>query len=78
VAIGLVGALALDAITRESFTAFPTAYLGMLLIGLALATAREADEEEPAAGAVPARKKARARSRRRPITGVPRPGATGA
>ena len=36
--------LMLDAITRSSFTAFPTAYVAMLMIGVALAagTARVA------------------------------------
>ena len=37
----LVMTLALDAVTRESFTGFPTAFLGFLFIGLALAAARE-------------------------------------
>jgi len=35
--------LMLDALTRASFTGFPTAFLGLLLVGIALATAREED-----------------------------------
>lgn len=76
VALGLVLALVLDAVTRESFTAFPTAYLALLLIGLALAAA----SDEPSADA-PAAAPARAR-RRTPRTGrapgLPRPETTGA
>ena len=37
VAIAILVVLLLDALSRESFTGFPTAYLGMLLVGLALA-----------------------------------------
>ena len=33
----------LDAVTRASFTGFPTAFLGLLLVGIALAAA---DEDE--------------------------------
>ncbi len=33
--------LLLDAVTRESFTGFPTAFLGLLLTGVALAASRE-------------------------------------
>jgi hypothetical protein len=33
--------LMLDALTRSSFTGFPSAFLGMLLLGLALAAAQE-------------------------------------
>ena len=40
-AIALLVTLSFDAITRSSFTAFPTAFLGLLLVGLALAAARE-------------------------------------
>jgi hypothetical protein len=36
VALALLTVLLLDALTRTSFTAFPTAYAGLLLIGLAL------------------------------------------
>lgn len=35
--------LMLDAVTRSSFTGFPTAFLGLLLVGVALAAATEAD-----------------------------------
>lgn len=38
-AAGLLTVLLIDALTRASFTAFPTAYLGFLLTGLALRTA---------------------------------------
>lgn len=48
VALALLVSLSLDAITRESFSAFPTAYVGLLLVGLALASAREGDEPRPA------------------------------
>jgi len=37
-AIGLLAVTALDALTRESFTGFPTAYIAMLLVGVAWAT----------------------------------------
>jgi hypothetical protein len=30
----------IDALSHESFTAFPTAYIGMLLVGLSLSAAR--------------------------------------
>ena len=39
-ALGLVTVITLDALTRESLTGFPTAYIGMLLLGLAVATWR--------------------------------------
>jgi hypothetical protein len=45
VALGMLTVALLDALTRDSFTGFPTAYLGMLLTGLALASAtRDAPE----------------------------------
>jgi hypothetical protein len=44
-ALSLLTILALDALTRDSFTGFPTAFLGLLLVGLALAAAREEDAE---------------------------------
>ena len=50
VAAGLLAAILLDAVTRASFNGFPTAFLGLLLVGLALAAAEEADEQ-----ALPAR-----------------------
>jgi O-antigen ligase len=42
-ALALVIVLMLDAVTRSSFTGFPTAFLGLLLVGLALGAA--ADDE---------------------------------
>lgn len=42
-ATALLVTLSFDAITRSSFTAFPTAFLGFLLVGLALGAAREDD-----------------------------------
>lgn len=47
VALALLVCLLLDALTRASFTGFPTAFLGLLLVGIALAAAREAGESEP-------------------------------
>lgn len=41
IAQGLVLVMMVDALSRESFTAFPTAYLGMLLAGISVAAARE-------------------------------------
>lgn len=40
-ALGMLAVMLLDALTRESFNAFPTAYVGMLLVGLALAASAE-------------------------------------
>src|SRR5919109_457830 len=48
--LGLLVVIMLDAVTRASFTGFPTAFLGLPLIRLALAAARQADrlaEEGP-------------------------------
>lgn len=45
VALGLLAALLLDALTRASFTGFPTAYLSLLIVGICLASAREARVE---------------------------------
>ena len=36
-ALGYLTTIMIDAVTRESFTGFPTAFLGLLLVGLALA-----------------------------------------
>jgi O-antigen ligase len=54
-ALGLLLVMVLDALTRESLTGFPTAYIGMLVVGLAVATWRRAgraaatlDGREPA------------------------------
>jgi hypothetical protein len=44
-AMGLLTVTLLDALTRESFTGFPTAYIALLLVGVAWATW----VEEPAA-----------------------------
>ena len=33
--------MVIDALSRESFTAFPTAYIGMLMVGLAVSATRE-------------------------------------
>jgi hypothetical protein len=49
-ALGIVTVLLLDALTRESFTAFPTAFLSLLLIGVALAAAREESLVPPSGG----------------------------
>lgn len=38
VAIGMLTVMIIDALTRESLNGFPTAYVGMLIVGLALAT----------------------------------------
>jgi hypothetical protein len=47
VALAFLAALLLDALTRASFTGFPTAFLGLLVIGIALASARVEGESEP-------------------------------
>ncbi len=41
VALGVLLVMVIDALFRESFTAFPTAYIGMLMVGLALSAAHE-------------------------------------
>jgi O-antigen ligase len=46
-ALGLLTVILLDALTRESLSGFPTAYIGMLVVGLAVATWRRADEPAP-------------------------------
>jgi hypothetical protein len=54
VTVALLSVLLLDAVTRDSFTGFPSAFLGMLLVGLSLAAAEEEREEalhSPAAAA---------------------------
>jgi hypothetical protein len=43
--LGYLTVLLLDAITRDSFSGFPTAFLGFLLIGLTLGAARDEDRE---------------------------------
>jgi O-antigen ligase len=49
-ALALIAVLMLDAVTRSSFTGFPTAFLGLLIVGLALsaAAADERDRATPA------------------------------
>jgi O-antigen ligase len=42
-AVAMLIVLMLDAITRSSFTGFPTAFLGLLIVGVALAASAEAD-----------------------------------
>ena len=76
-AIAIVLSLALDAVTRESFTAFPTAFLGLLLTGLALAAANDEPDEPEPAGRRPLRERPSTRSRPRPAYGVGGAGATG-
>ena len=44
-AIGLLTVILLDAATRAAFTGFPAAFLGFLLVGVALAAARPATAE---------------------------------
>jgi hypothetical protein len=44
--LGLLVVIMLDAVTRASFTGFPTAFLGLPLIGVALAAAAQADRLE--------------------------------
>jgi O-Antigen ligase len=46
VALALLAGLLLDALVRASFTGFPTAFLGLLLVGIALASAREEGQSE--------------------------------
>ncbi|HEY5660894.1 MAG TPA: O-antigen ligase family protein [Gaiellaceae bacterium] len=48
VALGLLTVMLIDALTRASFTGFPSAFLGMLLLGVALAAGAE---RPPAAAA---------------------------
>ena len=47
VALGLLAAVLLDALARSSFTGFPTAFLGLFLVGISLSAAREADPRQP-------------------------------
>jgi len=48
VALALLTTLLLDAVTRATFTGFPTAFLGLLLVGIALAAAREESDSASA------------------------------
>lgn len=47
IAVSFLTILLLDAITRESFSAFPTAFLGLLFVGIALRAAAEETEDAP-------------------------------
>ena len=47
-ALALLTCILLDAVTRASFTGFPTAFLGLLLLGIALAAADESTHRGPA------------------------------
>ncbi len=49
--LGFLTVLLLDGLARDSFTAFPTAFIGFLLVGISLAAAREEALEHPAAAA---------------------------
>jgi O-antigen ligase len=50
IALGLLTVMSLDALTRESLTGFPTAYVAMLVVGIASATWVEPEpERKPAA-----------------------------
>jgi hypothetical protein len=40
VALAMLASMMLDALTRASFTGFPTAFLGLLILGVALAAAQ--------------------------------------
>jgi hypothetical protein len=40
-AVALLTVMLIDAVTRASFTAFPTAFVGLLLVGVALAAAQD-------------------------------------
>ena len=52
-AAGFLAVMLLDAVTRDFFTGFPSAFLGMLLLGVALAAAAEEQDESRAASARP-------------------------
>jgi hypothetical protein len=63
-ALGVLSTLLLDALTRASFTGFPTAFLALLVIGIALAAA---DDDEGARRPVSAGARGRARRARGPL-----------
>src|ERR687888_1603765 len=48
-AVALLVVLFIDAVTRSSFTGFPTAFLGLFVVGVALAASAEADRAAAAA-----------------------------
>jgi hypothetical protein len=50
VALGILTVLALDAVTRSSFQGFPTAFVGLLLVGVALAAGASEQAELEAEG----------------------------
>ena len=77
-ALAIVLSLAIDAVTRESFTAFPTAFLGLLLAGLALAAAFDEPDEAARTSRRPERRHSPGRSRPGPAYGFGGPGANGA
>jgi len=52
-AMGLLTVTTLDALTRESFTGFPTAYVALLLIGVAWAAWTESPDVFASAPAEP-------------------------
>jgi hypothetical protein len=45
VAIGMLMVLLVDATVRDSLTGFPTAFLALLLVGIALGAAHEGQED---------------------------------
>jgi hypothetical protein len=53
-AAGFLTVILLDAVTRDSFTGFPTAFLGLFLVGLSLAAAREEIEAADSQARTPA------------------------
>jgi hypothetical protein len=53
--LSLLAVFLIDSITRESFSAFPTAFLGLLLVGIALAAAAEETSDSGPRRAAPAR-----------------------
>jgi hypothetical protein len=52
-AMGLLSATLLDALTRESFVGFPTAYISLVVVGIAWATWREGPKEEAPVPGIP-------------------------
>lgn len=50
-AVAVLTGLLLDAMTRDSFTGFPTAFVGLLVVGVALAAAKEEAQAQPDAAA---------------------------
>lgn len=48
ISLGIFIVILIDALTRDSLIGFPTAFLGYLLIGLALASSRETTARDPA------------------------------